>query len=70
MDTGASVGVPVSIDGNRVTVLFEDYRELAGRYDQLVSIEGRDARAWRDRGFDPASVAARRAAIQARGRQQ
>lgn len=25
--------------GNRVTVLFEDYRELAGRYDQLVSIE-------------------------------
>jgi enoyl-CoA hydratase len=34
------------------------------------AIEGRDARAWRDRGFDPASVAARRAAIQARGRQQ
>ncbi|HNO60900.1 MAG TPA: cyclopropane-fatty-acyl-phospholipid synthase family protein, partial [Plasticicumulans sp.] len=25
--------------GNRVTVLFEDYRELAGRYDKLVSIE-------------------------------
>lgn len=25
--------------GDRVTVLFEDYRELAGRYDQLVSIE-------------------------------
>ncbi|MBL8999290.1 MAG: class I SAM-dependent methyltransferase, partial [Gemmatimonadetes bacterium] len=25
--------------GERVTVLFEDYRELAGRYDQLVSIE-------------------------------
>lgn len=24
---------------DRVTVLFEDYRELAGRYDQLVSIE-------------------------------
>lgn len=25
--------------GDRITVLFEDYRELAGRYDQLVSIE-------------------------------
>jgi enoyl-CoA hydratase len=34
------------------------------------TIEARDARAWRRGAFDPAEVEARRAAIQARGRQQ
>ena len=33
-------------------------------------IEARDGRAWRDANFSPEKVAARRAAIQARGRQQ
>jgi cyclopropane-fatty-acyl-phospholipid synthase len=32
--------------GDRVTVLFEDYRELRGRYDKLVSIEMIEAVGW------------------------
>jgi cyclopropane-fatty-acyl-phospholipid synthase len=34
--------------GDRVTVLFEDYRDLRGRYDRLVSIEMIEAVGWRD----------------------
>ena len=33
---------------NRVTVLCEDYRDLRGRYDKLVSIEMIEAVGWRD----------------------
>jgi cyclopropane-fatty-acyl-phospholipid synthase len=32
--------------GDRVTVLFEDYRDLRGRYDKLVSIEMVEAVGW------------------------
>jgi cyclopropane-fatty-acyl-phospholipid synthase len=32
--------------GDRVTVLFEDYRDLRGRYDKLVSIEMIEAVGW------------------------
>ncbi len=33
---------------DRVTVLYEDYRDLRGRYDKLVSIEMIEAVGWRD----------------------
>jgi cyclopropane-fatty-acyl-phospholipid synthase len=33
---------------DRVTLLFEDYRDLRGRYDKLVSIEMIEAVGWRD----------------------
>src|SRR5204863_2461719 len=33
---------------DRVNVLFEDYRDLAGSYDKLVSIEMIEAVGWRD----------------------
>jgi len=33
---------------DRVTVLFEDYRDLRGRYDKLASIEMIEAVGWRD----------------------
>jgi cyclopropane-fatty-acyl-phospholipid synthase len=33
---------------DRVTVLFEDYRDLRGRFDKLVSIEMIEAVGWRD----------------------
>jgi cyclopropane-fatty-acyl-phospholipid synthase len=33
---------------DRVTVLFQDYRELRGRFDKLVSIEMIEAVGWRD----------------------
>ncbi len=36
--------------GDRVTVLCEDYRDLRGRYDKLVSIEMIEAVGWRDFG--------------------
>ncbi len=35
---------------DRVTVLLQDYRELRGRYDKLVSIEMIEAVGWRDFG--------------------
>ena len=35
---------------DRVTVLFEDYRDLRGTYDKLVSIEMIEAVGWRDFG--------------------
>jgi cyclopropane-fatty-acyl-phospholipid synthase len=35
---------------DRVTVLFEDYRNLTGRFDRLVSIEMIEAVGWRDLG--------------------
>ncbi len=35
---------------DRVTVLFEDYRDLRGRYDKLVSIEMIEAVGWRHTG--------------------
>jgi cyclopropane-fatty-acyl-phospholipid synthase len=35
---------------DRVTVLFEDYRDLTGRYDKLVSIEMIEAVGWRHTG--------------------
>jgi cyclopropane-fatty-acyl-phospholipid synthase len=35
---------------DRVEVLFEDYRDLAGRYDKLVSIEMIEAVGWRHTG--------------------
>jgi cyclopropane-fatty-acyl-phospholipid synthase len=35
---------------NRVTILLDDYRELTGRYDKLVSIEMIEAVGWRDFG--------------------
>ena len=35
---------------DRVTVLLEDYRDLTGRYDKLVSIEMIEAVGWRDFG--------------------
>jgi enoyl-CoA hydratase len=38
--------------------------------DDLWEIESRDSRAWRRTSFSPDAVAARRAAIQARGQQQ
>jgi cyclopropane-fatty-acyl-phospholipid synthase len=42
---------------DRVTVLFEDYRDLRGRYDKLVSIEMIEAVGWRHFGtfFDHCS---------------
>jgi len=36
--------------GDRVTVLMDDYRELRGRYDKLVSIEMIEAVGWRQLG--------------------
>jgi cyclopropane-fatty-acyl-phospholipid synthase len=36
--------------GDRVRVLLEDYRDLRGRYDKLVSIEMIEAVGWRDFG--------------------
>jgi cyclopropane-fatty-acyl-phospholipid synthase len=36
--------------GDLVTVLFEDYRDLAGRYDRLVSIETIEAVGWQNVG--------------------
>ena len=36
--------------GDRVTVLLEDYRDLRGRYDKLVSIEMIEAVGWRNFG--------------------
>ncbi len=36
---------------DRVTVLFEDYRNLEGRYDCLVSLEMIEAVGWRNLGF-------------------
>jgi cyclopropane-fatty-acyl-phospholipid synthase len=36
--------------GDRVTVLMQDYRELRGRYDKLVSIEMIEAVGWRQLG--------------------
>ncbi len=36
--------------GDRVTVLMEDYRDLTGRYDKLVSIEMIEAVGWRKIG--------------------
>jgi cyclopropane-fatty-acyl-phospholipid synthase len=50
---------------DRVTVLLQDYRELAGTYDKLVSVEMIEAVGWRDFGtffarcadlLDPAGV--------------
>jgi cyclopropane-fatty-acyl-phospholipid synthase len=35
---------------DRVTLLFQDYRDLRGRYDKLVSIEMIEAVGWRDFG--------------------
>ena len=35
---------------DRVTILFEDYRDLRGTYDKLVSIEMIEAVGWRDFG--------------------
>jgi enoyl-CoA hydratase len=51
-------------------------RQIRSTYASITAeeagwgIEARDARAWRRQTFDPAMVEARRAAIQARGRQQ
>jgi enoyl-CoA hydratase len=51
-------------------------RQIRETYFQIAlddddwEIEARDSRAWRRTNFDPAAVAARRAAIQARGQQQ
>ncbi|HEX4760444.1 MAG TPA: cyclopropane-fatty-acyl-phospholipid synthase family protein [Thermoleophilaceae bacterium] len=36
--------------GDRVTLLLEDYRDLQGRYDKLVSIEMIEAVGWKDFG--------------------
>src|SRR5512144_1493999 len=36
--------------GDRVTVLLDDYRDLRGRYDKLVSIEMIEAVGWKDFG--------------------
>jgi cyclopropane-fatty-acyl-phospholipid synthase len=36
--------------GDRVTVLLEDYRDVRGRYDKLVSIEMIEAVGWKDFG--------------------
>jgi cyclopropane-fatty-acyl-phospholipid synthase len=36
--------------GDRITILFEDYRDLRGRYDKLASIEMIEAVGWRDFG--------------------
>ncbi len=36
--------------GDRITVLREDYRDVRGRYDKLVSIEMIEAVGWRDTG--------------------
>jgi cyclopropane-fatty-acyl-phospholipid synthase len=36
--------------GDRITLLLEDYRDLRGRYDKLVSIEMIEAVGWRDFG--------------------
>jgi cyclopropane-fatty-acyl-phospholipid synthase len=36
--------------GDRVTVLLEDYRDLRGRYDKLVSVEMIEAVGWRNFG--------------------
>ncbi len=48
----------------------EDDRSFAATDDDHWEIESRDSRAWRRTHFDPHAVAARRAAIQARGQQQ
>jgi enoyl-CoA hydratase len=51
-------------------------RQIRETYFQIATdddhweIEARDSRAWRRTNFSPAAVAARRAAIQARGQQQ
>jgi enoyl-CoA hydratase len=51
-------------------------RQIRSTYAEITAeregweIEARDGRAWRTATFDPSQVAARRAAIQARGRQQ
>jgi enoyl-CoA hydratase len=51
-------------------------RQIRSTYFQIATdddhweIEARDARAWRRTNFSPEQVAARRAAIQARGQQQ
>lgn len=51
-------------------------RQIRSTYAEITAerpgweIEARDGRAWRTAMFDPEQVAARRAAIQARGRQQ
>lgn len=47
----------------------ETYAQIATD-DDLWEIEARDSRAWQRANFDPAKVAARRAAIQSRGQQQ
>ena len=47
----------------------ETYAQIAAD-DDLWEIEARDSRAWQRANFDPANVAARRAAIQSRGQQQ
>jgi enoyl-CoA hydratase len=51
-------------------------RQIRSTYDQIATdddaweTEARDGRAWRRSHFNPDRVAARRAAIQARGQQQ
>ena len=47
---------------DRVTILLEDYRELTGVYDKLVSIEMIEAVGWKDFGtyFERCAVAAAR----------
>ena len=49
----------------QVTVLLQDYRELAGRYDKLVSIEMIEAVGWQY--FEPLLPPLRRAARRPRG---
>jgi enoyl-CoA hydratase len=54
----------------------EGVRQIRSTYAQVATdddhweIEARDSRAWRRTRFSPEQVAARRAAIQARGQQQ
>jgi enoyl-CoA hydratase len=56
-------------DQNGVRQIRATYAAITAEEDGW-GIEARDARAWRRQMFDPTAVAARRAAIQARGREQ
>ncbi len=64
--------IAVDIIGNDqpgVRQIRDTYNQIA-LDDDLWEIEARDSRAWRRTNFDPATVAARRQAIQQRGQQQ
>lgn len=61
----------VGNEQDAVRALLASYREIeAASYGTGLEIEARVSRAWLDRGFDPATVASRRARIMARGSSQ